>query len=436
MIKHFPITDTNKISEYYSQKDGVAVRYICTTDVGDSDNDPADIFYRDTPHPEFGNRYFAMRLRGEQLYISNADQIEELTFGMIEDDDGDLQYSQYRHDYKAFKNGNMIDGGRNYIKSSGQLQTFFIKNGNFYSIDTKELNLNTLLSSYGPFIDLNNVDSKNIEEFWPVHDMYLNEYNRRVSIGKNIAQNSDIGIVSLARNCDKQLLNSINTIINLQSKNFKFFIYENDSEDNTKNILSSITHPNIYVSLNTYYTTDIRDTSLERTTNLAKYRNVCNKWIKHHYSNCDYVIVLDLDADLGFSIDGIYDSIYWLNTIHNAGGMGSYSLHLKYSSSSVEFAHYDSFAVRLNGWEPTINNIDIHNPWFRNLHPFVGSDPIPMYSCFGGLSVYKKDAFLNGVYDGSLGCEHVLFHKSLQDKGYNMYLNPSSRFFSVCKKEI
>jgi hypothetical protein len=30
-----------------------------------------------------------------------------------------------------------------------------------------------------------------------------------------------------------------------------------------------------------------------------------------------------------------------------------------------------------------------------------------------------------------MGCEHVWFHKSMRDKGYEMYLNPSSIFFAV-----
>jgi hypothetical protein len=50
--------------------------------------------------------------------ITNADRIEKQDFGLVEDDDDNLQYSAHRHDYKMFENGNMIDGGRSYIKSS------------------------------------------------------------------------------------------------------------------------------------------------------------------------------------------------------------------------------------------------------------------------------------------------------------------------------
>ena len=47
-IKHYPITKTNQVAELYSEKDGVDVKYVCTTELSDT---IADIFYRDTPHP-------------------------------------------------------------------------------------------------------------------------------------------------------------------------------------------------------------------------------------------------------------------------------------------------------------------------------------------------------------------------------------------------
>jgi hypothetical protein len=48
---------------------------------------------------------------------------------MVENDEGNLEYSFYRHDYKSFKNGNMIDGGRDYIRSSGKVKVFVVRDG-------------------------------------------------------------------------------------------------------------------------------------------------------------------------------------------------------------------------------------------------------------------------------------------------------------------
>ena len=130
MIKHFPLTDTDKVCYIYSAKDGEPINYVCTTDFKKSDA-PVDIFYRETPHPEFGNRYFGIAPNYEDgsYVIFNADDIEDFSFGLVEDDDGNLQYSQYHHDYKSFNNGNMIDGGRAYTRCSGKINYYTVKNG-------------------------------------------------------------------------------------------------------------------------------------------------------------------------------------------------------------------------------------------------------------------------------------------------------------------
>lgn len=129
MIKHFPICDIKKATRFYTEKDGVPVSYVCTTDIDTSDI-PMDIFYRESPHPEFGNHYFALYFKpNNTLIIANADKVETLTFGMVEDDNGNLQYSRSHHDYKSFKNGNMIDGGRSYTRYGGKIYYYTIKDG-------------------------------------------------------------------------------------------------------------------------------------------------------------------------------------------------------------------------------------------------------------------------------------------------------------------
>ena len=130
MIKHEPQFDTDKICKIYSEKDGVPIKYVCTSALGD-EAQAMDIFYRDTPHPEFGNKYFGLyRTPTGNMMITNADKIEDFEFGCIEDDDGNLQYSSHRWDYKQFENGNMIDGGRSYIKSSMcQIHPHIVRDG-------------------------------------------------------------------------------------------------------------------------------------------------------------------------------------------------------------------------------------------------------------------------------------------------------------------
>ena len=137
-IQHEPLFDTAKVTAHYTKKDGEPVHYVCTTDLNASDV-PIDVYYRATPHPQFGNRYFGLyhdHMRGHMM-ITNADVIESLEFGMIEVD-GKYYYSRSHHDYKVVGD-KMIDGGRAYIRSSGGAISMRVKDGKFYAVDIEDL---------------------------------------------------------------------------------------------------------------------------------------------------------------------------------------------------------------------------------------------------------------------------------------------------------
>ena len=139
-IKHHNFLDKERVCELYSKKDGVPITYVCTSALG-AEAQAMDIFYRETPHPNFGNRYFGLYeannyggVRGG-LMITNADKIEDAEFGMVEGSNG-WEYSQHRHDYRDVEgSGCAIDGGRAYFKRAGDLSVpvkyFVVKDGKF-----------------------------------------------------------------------------------------------------------------------------------------------------------------------------------------------------------------------------------------------------------------------------------------------------------------
>ena len=135
-IKHDPIMNIKKAVAHYSEKDGVEVQYVCTTEL-DYDGPVYDIFYRATPHPTFGNRYFGLTYDSirECMWIGNADRIENLDFGMIEHD-LEWYYSQFRHDYISL-GGRVIDGGRAYARGNG-FEMFKVKDGEFVDGEADE----------------------------------------------------------------------------------------------------------------------------------------------------------------------------------------------------------------------------------------------------------------------------------------------------------
>jgi len=144
-INHRPQFNTQTACEIYSEKDGVPITYVCTTALGNG-TQAVDVFYRETPHPEFDNRYFGLYwseggLRNEsQIMITNADRVEDLEFEMIEVN-GQLHYSQHRHDFYSV-GGTSIDGGRAYIRLVGDIHvpraTLKVVNGQFEKVVEEE----------------------------------------------------------------------------------------------------------------------------------------------------------------------------------------------------------------------------------------------------------------------------------------------------------
>lgn len=144
-IHHRPILDTKRVCELYSAKDGVPVTYVCTSALG-TEAQAMDIFYRETPHPEFGNRYFGL-YRNQHfasdgtIMIANADKIEDTEFGMKEHD-GEWHYSQHRHDFYTIGDVS-LDGGRAYFRCVGNVNLptkwLEIKDGKFVEKETENV---------------------------------------------------------------------------------------------------------------------------------------------------------------------------------------------------------------------------------------------------------------------------------------------------------
>ena len=133
-IAHRTLFDTTQVIKHYSDKDGVPVKYVCTSALG-NEAQAMDIYYRATPHPEFGNRYFGL-CRGTytgEVMITNADKIEDAEFGMKEHD-GEWHYSQHRHDFYTVGDVS-LDGGRAYFRCVGNISSptkfFTVKDGEF-----------------------------------------------------------------------------------------------------------------------------------------------------------------------------------------------------------------------------------------------------------------------------------------------------------------
>lgn len=106
-------------------------RWLLSTEKNDIN---VEIFWTDVKHPE-GSNYFGMYYNNYQLMITDGIFVEDQEFSCIEED-GKIYYSRYRHDYVMTPNGFIIDGGRAYTRSSISTDTFRVKNGEFFLVES------------------------------------------------------------------------------------------------------------------------------------------------------------------------------------------------------------------------------------------------------------------------------------------------------------
>jgi hypothetical protein len=114
---YFSAGDLHKISQHYGG--AVYMGYWCLRNQDGSWTEaPVEVFYQPNPRLDLGHsHYFGMYVRDGRTYITAADSaFSEPITGVITDD-GEVIVSRYRHDCVT-KGGHMIDGGRDYTRSS------------------------------------------------------------------------------------------------------------------------------------------------------------------------------------------------------------------------------------------------------------------------------------------------------------------------------
>jgi len=271
------------------------------------------------------------------------------------------------------------------------------------------------------------------EDFWDVD--YIDSYKEHVEFGRVEARRQKLAIVSICRNAMPYLRNTLALVDELAGlwRDCSLYVYENDSTDETATVLDDFAIRQwVTVEHDTLGGEDSRGFEPERTVRLAKCRTLCQEWVRRHAADASYVMVLDADPHGGFSVDGVLNSLGWFcemlgESFHRRepGAMASHSLYVREEQGGYGVAAYDAWAGRLSWWEDRRE----HN-WFHMLMPPVGSEPIPMNSAFGGLCLYRREAYLAGIYEGG-DCEHVFHHKAMQKAGYQLFLNPGSRYVAI-----
>lgn len=254
-------------------------------------------------------------------------------------------------------------------------------------------------------------------------------------------------IAALARDCADALRINIPRIEDLR-KNFKestVIIIENDSKDDTKNILHKWEErsSNVHIESNDYGTITIPasphngklpTTSYHRIGKMAQYRNQYIDIVQKRKIESDYLIIIDVDIEY-FSIDGIINSLK--HAPKDWGALFAYGISKTNRLNMNRF--YDIFAFLEKGVAISDINLSANLLWKlqRKLSlviPFYKY--YPCNSAFGGLAIYKSKAIKKLKYECIKNninnnieclCEHVPMNYQITQRGYNNYISRSMK---------
>jgi hypothetical protein len=288
-------------------------------------------------------------------------------------------------------------------------------------------------------IMLEDIERHRPDVLLPPDPEFAEDYAEKVAFGRECAARSRIAFVAICRNAMPFLPQTLELLerTGAMFREWSAFIYENDSADETKDVLAAWADgQQRQASINTNGRPHLNGTiEPVRTHALAEYRAECQRWVRDG-EPVDYVCVFDSDAWGGWSVDGVATSIAYMAWDHSWYGLASYSWAEVSTPAGPMPIHYDAFAGRLAGWQRR------DQKWFHHWHPQIGSPPIEFNSAFGQLCVYRAERYLQGTYTGE-DCEHVTFHRSIArnaaiDEGdyyhgpsyTRLGLNPASRCVS------
>ena len=204
-------------------------------------------------------------------------------------------------------------------------------------------------------------------------------------------------------------------------KDYRVVIYENDSQDNTVALLKDwqAKNPHVVVlseNLGAKKWGQVND--LDRMKYLATCRNQYLEYVKEHFSDFEFLIVLDFDLPKGFSYGGLANT-FGHDDWDAVGSNGLLVPPEGYPSANPMFFDAWAYREKRDGEAGPLD--EINRLAFRR-----GEDLVPVTSCFGGLAVYRMEAIRMGAQYGGEDCEHVVFHRQLREMGFGkMFLNPS-----------
>ncbi|CAK0749734.1 conserved hypothetical protein [Gammaproteobacteria bacterium] len=248
---------------------------------------------------------------------------------------------------------------------------------------------------------------------------------------KNNLASKKIVFLGCVRNCETSIRSSIEKLMELGAlfDDFEIHIFENDSTDNSREILNELSRQGRFKILSR---SGLDELFPLRTQRLAFCRNLLWDEVCINSTRPDYVCVVDMDGVIeglptiqgflsSFRFEACWDAVFPVN---NGSYYDVYALRhplICDGDYHRKFTHFDaSFGMRNALWF-TLQNIGSMN--FSSLPGWL-----EVKSAFGGMAIYKFDgldqAHYVGIDNGIETCEHVALHSDLLRIGKRLFINP------------
>lgn len=244
---------------------------------------------------------------------------------------------------------------------------------------------------------------------------------------------SSIVVVGNVRNCGKWIAGTITELRQalVAFNDIQWLIVESDSDDDSRLQLANLAQR--IERFEVRHLGTLRDRIPLRTERLAFCRNSYLSEIRaaERYRGVDYVLAVDLDGLTGAltpaGIGSCWERDDW--DVCTANQRGPY---------------YDMWTLRHPFWSPNdcweqvrimmsmgVSREEAVSAAVYSRMVTVPEDAawIEVESAFGGLAIYRRDAFVCGAYsglsaDGEEVSDHIALHRDLRELGFRIFINP------------
>ena len=246
-----------------------------------------------------------------------------------------------------------------------------------------------------------------------------------------MTHNKKVSVFCLWRDSTKTISRSLDQLEDLESLSgfdFSYYFYENDSVDNTVEILDEwlSSRSGELKSENLQMQKFGRTTDPKRMKFLCRCRNESKKLARDNES--DYSLLID--SDIKFDKDNLLRQINTLNTSENAVMVTANS---RQNIEDLTFgccsdSYYDSYAFKDRHGNQGLYWSDCPSYKSDDQFNWKLGKPIITMSSFGGFAVIKSEVFNKVKWSADVHCDHVNMCFDISRFG-NIYADPKSKVY-------